>query len=64
MNRRELIEYLRQNGCRLVCQGRRHEFWEHATTGRHSVVPRHREVRKGTCRGICDDLGIPKPPGL
>ncbi len=50
MKRRELEQRLRAIGWRFVRHGGSHDVW---TDGRNeTAVPRHREIREGTARGI------------
>jgi hypothetical protein len=47
----------------IVREGAKHEMWENPTTAQRSVVPRHREIKTPTARGICRQLSVPVPPG-
>jgi hypothetical protein len=40
-----------------------YELWENTDTGNRTTVPRHREIKIPTARGICRQLGIPEPSG-
>jgi predicted RNA binding protein YcfA (HicA-like mRNA interferase family) len=60
IKRRDLERHLRANGCRRVRQGASHEVWIDAAGDRHSTVPRHREIPRGTALAICRQLGVPK----
>jgi predicted RNA binding protein YcfA (HicA-like mRNA interferase family) len=51
------------HGCTLERQAAKHEFWENPATGEHTTVPRHREIKTATARGICRQLGVPMPSG-
>jgi hypothetical protein len=62
MKRRELQRWLRRNGARVHRHGAEHDIWI-GPNGRRASVPRHPEVNMYTARGICDDLGVPRPPG-
>ncbi|MDA8067006.1 MAG: type II toxin-antitoxin system HicA family toxin [Actinomycetota bacterium] len=62
MKKRDLERHLQEHGCRLLREGASHEMWENPTTGDRSVVPRHREIKAPTARGICRQLSIPLPP--
>ena len=46
MNKRLFVRHLERHGCRLLRQGRRHEWWENGTSGERSAVPRHNEVNR------------------
>ncbi len=61
MKRRDLLQYLRQHGCRFVREGAEHSIWENPATGRRTTVPRHREIPDYTAIKICKQLGIPEP---
>ena len=63
MKRRDLVRHLLSHGCRQVRDGASHAWWTDATGTRFTAVPRHREVKTGTARGICRDLGVPPPIG-
>jgi predicted RNA binding protein YcfA (HicA-like mRNA interferase family) len=63
VKKRELERHLAAHGCQLVREGANHELWENRATGQRTTVPRHREVKTPTARGICRQLGIPMPPG-
>lgn len=63
MKKKSLIRHLEQHGCRLLRQGRRHEWWENTVTGERSSVPRHNEVSRYLARKICRDLGAAEPEG-
>lgn len=63
MKKRDLERHLTENGCTLARQGSRHELWENPTTGQRTTVPRHKEIKAPTARGICRQLGVPAPTG-
>ncbi|MGH8302783.1 MAG: type II toxin-antitoxin system HicA family toxin [Steroidobacteraceae bacterium] len=63
MKKRELERHLKTHGCRLTRQAAKHEFWENPATAQRTTVPRHREIKMPTARGICRQLGVPTPPG-
>ncbi|MFO3796764.1 MAG: type II toxin-antitoxin system HicA family toxin [Anaerolineales bacterium] len=44
MKRRDLLQHLRQHGCRFVREGREHSIWENPATGRRTSVPRYWEI--------------------
>jgi hypothetical protein len=62
MKRRALLKHLSQHGCTIAREGLRHTIVRNPASGAESQVPRHREVKLGTARGICKDLGIEPPP--
>ena len=63
MKRRDLERHLRSHQVELLREGTRHSVW--AIGGPESeqiaAVPRHREIKAGTVRAICKELGIPPP---
>lgn len=61
MKRKKLLRHLKQHGCREVREGRKHTIVVNPANGAESQVPRHVEIKAGTVRGICNDLGIPVP---
>lgn len=61
MKKQHLVKYLLKHGCRLAREGE-HEYWHSADGTSGAAVPRHREIKTGTARSICRDLGIPVPP--
>ena len=61
MKRTDLIRHLEANGCTLVREGGNHSIYRNTANGRHSTVPRHRDLKEGLARKICRDLGIPAP---
>ena len=63
MKRRALLRHLRQNGCQVVGEGRKHTHVRNLANGRRSVVPRHTEINSLTAEEICQQLGVPPPPG-
>ena len=61
MKRRSLLKHLRRLGCVIVREGRRHTIVKNPVSGAESQVPRHREIKTATAKGICKDLGIEAP---
>ena len=61
MKRRELIIHLKQHGCVLLRQGRKHSVFVNRTARKSSTVPRHREINNRLARKICKDLDIRSP---
>ena len=59
MKRKELLSYLRSQGCAFVREGGRHSWWSNPALNKRSAVPRHNEIRDVLARKICKDLGIP-----
>ena len=62
MKRAKLEKILRQHGCRIGREGGKHTLWTNPQTGQWATVPRHTEIKRGTARGILEDLSI--DPGL
>jgi len=60
VKRKDLIRHLKQNGCVLIREGRRHSWWGNPANNRRSAVPRHTEIPDPLARKICRDLGIPE----
>jgi mRNA interferase HicA len=63
VKKRDLERHLAAHGCRLARQAAKHELWENPETGQRSTVPRHREIKRPTARGICRQLGVAPPAG-
>ncbi|HUR53375.1 MAG TPA: type II toxin-antitoxin system HicA family toxin, partial [Gemmataceae bacterium] len=64
MNRRKLEAHLREHGCSLHHNGAKHDIWVNPVNEQLASVPRHKQIKKGTVRGICRTLDIPLPDGL
>ncbi|MBI4612557.1 MAG: type II toxin-antitoxin system HicA family toxin [Planctomycetes bacterium] len=64
MRRSALERHLRSEGCILHHHGARHDVWLNPRNLARAPVPRHREIKRGTVRGICRILGILVPPGI
>jgi predicted RNA binding protein YcfA (HicA-like mRNA interferase family) len=61
MKLRELERHLRAHGCVFFRQGSAHTVWLNPPNRKIASVPRHREIKEGTVRGICRQLEIPQP---
>ena len=61
MKRRTLLKHLGQHGCVIAREGRRHTIVKNPVNNAESQVPRHREIKTTTAKGICKDLGIEPP---
>jgi mRNA interferase HicA len=61
MKRRYLLKHLAMHGCVVVREGSRHTIVRNPANGAESQVPRHREIKTTTAKGICKDLGIEPP---
>ncbi len=60
MKRKELLKYLRDNGCEFLREGKNHSWWHNPTLNKRSAIPRHNEIRDILAIKICKDLGIPR----
>ncbi len=58
MKRRELIDHLRRQGCRLEREGARHSIYGNPANGAKAPVPRHSEIDTRLALKICLQLGI------
>jgi len=63
VKKRDLERHLSANGCVLARQAANHEVWRNTATGQRTTVPRHKEIKPPTARGICRQLGVPVPTG-
>lgn len=61
MKLRDLQVWLGERNCFLEREGGNHTLWKNPANGKVAPVPRHREIKEGTVRAICKQLGIPKP---
>ena len=61
MKRRDLIQHLESQGCRLLREGGRHSIYYNPANRQTSAVPRHSEVGDNLAKKICKDLGITAP---
>ncbi len=64
MKRTDLLRYLEAHGCVFLREGAPHTVYKNLANGLLSAVPRHRHVKRGLVRKICDDLDVPRPSGL
>ncbi len=63
MKLRDLERHLQRAGCQVLREGGNHTIWLNPANGQTAPVPRHPEIDTFTARGLCKQLGIPKPPG-
>jgi mRNA interferase HicA len=65
LKRRDLERHLRAHGAEVLREGARHSVWGIGGSESEQIaaVPRHNEIKTGTVRAICTDLGIPIPHG-
>ena len=61
MKRRDLLLYLRHQGCQLLREGSEHSIWENPAKHRRVAIPRHREINEFTATSICRQLDVPFP---
>lgn len=56
----ELKKLLKENGCCLLMEGKRHEIWKSKITGEEFPVGRHNteDVPKGTLSSILKSAGL------
>jgi len=59
MKRRTLLKHLRQYGCELLREGKKHSVYWNPGNRKTSSVPRHTEIVDKLAHKICKDLGIP-----
>ena len=59
MKRLTLLRYLREQGCLLIREGKRHSIFVNPKEERTSTVPRHNEINNFLAKKICKDLGVP-----
>ncbi len=58
MKKKELLKYLRSQGCDLLREGGRHSWWLNSSLNRRSAIPRHSEIKDILAKKICKDLGV------
>jgi len=58
LKRHELIDHLKEQGCRLDREGTRHMLYTNPHNGAKAPVPRHNEIDNRLVRRICRELGI------
>ncbi len=59
MKRKQLIRYLRSQGCEMLREGSSHSWWFNPQLNKRSAIPRHTEIRDILANKICKDIGIP-----
>ena len=60
MKRKDLIQHLTRQGCRLLREGKAHSIWENPAKRLRTPVPRHSEINEFLAHKICDQLGVPR----
>ncbi len=58
MKRKELLKYLRSQGCEFLREGGRHSWWYNPNLNKRSSIPRHNEIKDILAKKICRDLGV------
>ena len=61
MKLRDLERHLRGQGCVCFREGGAHTVWLNPSNRKIASVPRYREIKEGTVRGICRQLEILRP---
>jgi mRNA interferase HicA len=61
MKRRDLIHYLKKNGCQFLREGGNHTLFINRKVRKATTIPRHQEIDEFLVRKICRDLEIPEP---
>ncbi len=56
-SRRKVLQALRDRGFVAVREGRRHTIVR-SQSGTEIAIPRHRELKRGTVRGIAEDADM------
>lgn len=59
MKRNQLLRHLKEYGCLLLREGRRHSVFYNLKTEKTSTIPRHREIDDMLANKIYRDLGVP-----
>lgn len=58
MKRRELLQFLKSQGCEQIREGGSHSWWINPELNKRSAIPRHTEINDILAKKICKDLGI------
>ena len=58
MKRRELLKFLKSQGCELLREDGRHSWWINPELNKRSAIPRHSEINDILAKKICKDLGV------
>ena len=61
MKRKDLIRYLKKNGCEFLLEGKKHTVFVNRIKKKSSTVPRYNEINDFLAKKICKDLEIPFP---
>jgi mRNA interferase HicA len=63
VKRTKRLSHLRQQGCQVLGEGRRHTQVVNPANRARSIVPRHREINDRLVQEICKQLGVSPPAG-
>ncbi|MBN1181314.1 MAG: type II toxin-antitoxin system HicA family toxin [Bacteroidales bacterium] len=58
MKQKDLIKHLRNNGCYLLREGKKHMVYFNPLNKKTATVPRHKEIKNILCKEICKELEI------
>ncbi|HRI27253.1 MAG TPA: type II toxin-antitoxin system HicA family toxin [Chitinophagales bacterium] len=58
MKKQHLEKHLKEQGCKLMRQGKSHEIWVNPENKCQTTIPRHKEIDNVLCKIICKQLGI------
>ncbi len=58
MKRKELLQYLRSQGCDPLREGSRHSWRHNSSMNKRSAIPRHSEINDSLAKKICKDPGV------
>jgi predicted RNA binding protein YcfA (HicA-like mRNA interferase family) len=63
MSRRDFERHLREHGCFHHHHHHRgsHDIWVNPANGTQAPVLRHKTLKRGTVRAICQRLEVPSP---
>jgi len=59
MKRSLLLRHLKDHGCYLLREGKKHSVFVNSRNNRTTVIPRHREIDDFLVFKICKDLDVP-----
>jgi mRNA interferase HicA len=58
MKRSQLLKHLKDQGCFLLREGKKHSVFVNSKNNRTTVIPRHREIDDFLVFKICKDLDV------
>ena len=56
MKRIDLIRIIEEEGCLLIRNGKRHDWYQNPETGECQPIPRHREIKEHLAKHIIKKL--------